>query len=29
MAEQQYIVNNIQHELIAKTIPATTVWKKT
>ena len=28
MAEQQYIVNNIQHELIAKTIPATTVWNR-
>ena len=29
MAEQQqYIVSNIQHELITKTIPATTVWNR-
>ena len=26
MAEQQYIVNNIQHELVTKTIPATTIY---
>lgn len=28
MAEQQFIIANIQHELAARTLPATTVWNR-